>query len=94
MPVFKHKNTLVIVETTQEDQVIFYRENPIWVELGEDKTKLDGVYANLDKDELIEMAQSRQIDANVHHTKKEIIDKLEQGGHVDIELVFDDNLIN
>jgi hypothetical protein len=94
MPVFKHRNTLAIVETNQESQIKFYRENPIWIEVGEDKTKLDGVYANLSKDEIIEIAKSRQLNVNEHNTRKEIIEILEQGGNTEIEVVFDDNLIN
>lgn len=92
--IFKHKNNLTIIEVTQEDQIEFYLSNPIWQQVLEDTTKLNGVYSNLSKDDLLKMAHDRSIGASVHHTKEEIINMLEKGKYIDMVVLFDDNLIN
>ncbi len=96
MAIYKHVSGVIKEVPEGSPAAGVYENSPSWKKITPQETyDKKGIYSELSKDDLVTLAAQRLIEVNKHHTKDEIIERLEakDGQTPDIEVVFTDNLI-
>jgi len=97
MAIYRHVSG--VIKEVPDNSAIgdLYDKSPSWKKIEpEDKDTKTGIYSTMSTADLRTLAAQRLIEVDKHHTKDEIIDRLEakDGTTAQLKVVFMDNLIN
>jgi len=96
MAIYKHVSGVIKEVPDESPAAGVYEGSPSWKKITPEETNNSkGIYADLSKEDLTNLARQRLIEVSKHHTKDEIIERIESrdGQTPELEVVFTDNLI-